>query len=123
MADQKADVKAEQKPESRRPETIILKDKQARIIMSLKVPDHEWYLSSLAKATDTTYVHACRFIAMCEGLGITTSEHHGKIKVIRLTDKGVQIAELIASIYAMMGLPQKAAEQQSEKAKEKEKEK
>jgi predicted transcriptional regulator len=122
MAEQKVDVKAEQKAE-RPPETIILKDKQARIIMSLRVPGQDWYLSSLAKATDTTYVHACRFIGMCEGLGITTSEHHGKIKVIRLTDKGMQIAELIASIYGMMGLPQKAADQPTEKAKEKEKEK
>lgn len=114
---------AEQK-EPKRPETIILKDKQARIIMSLRVPGQDWYLSSLAKATDTTYVHACRFIGMCELLGITTSEHHGKIKVIRLTDKGMQIAELIASIYGMMGTPQqKAAEPQNEKAKEKEKEK
>ncbi len=108
MAEQKNEIRAEPK----RPETIILKDKQARIILSLREKEQEWYLSSLAKATDTTYVHACRFIGMCEGLGITTSERHGKIKVIKLTEKGNQIADLISGIYGMM---QNKQEQPKEK--------
>ncbi len=103
MAEQKAEPKQEQ---PKKEKTIIFKDKQARIIMSLRTPGQNWYISSLAKATDTTYVHTCRFIGMCEAMGITTSERHGKIKVIKLTDKGSQLADMVAGIYSIIGQPQ-----------------
>ncbi|HUC38595.1 MAG TPA: hypothetical protein VL944_00505 [Candidatus Acidoferrum sp.] len=102
MAEQKGEGKADQKADLRAPETIILKDKQAKILVSLRTKDQEWYISSLAKATGTTYVHACHFLTMCNGLGVTTSERHGKIKVIKLTEKGAQVAELIANLYGLL---------------------
>lgn len=121
MAEQKSELK-ERIPEVPKAEVIILKDKQARIIISLKSKEQEWYLSSLAKATGTTYVHACKFIAACEGKGLTESERHGRIKVIRLTDKGIQLAELVAEIYGIMNQPQRKADEK-ERAKDTEKEK
>lgn len=98
--------------------SIIFKDKQAKIILSLKTPNQSWYISSLAKASNTTYVHTCNFIALCESIGITTSEKHGKIKVIKLTEKGSQIADMIASIYnAINGSQNKAQQQQAQEQK------
>ncbi len=105
MAEQKAEAKEPKAEQPKKEETIIFKDKQARIIMSLRTPGQDWYISSLAKATDTTYVHTCRFIGMCEAIGITSSEKHGKIKVIRLTERGTQLADMVASIYAIIGQP------------------
>ena len=118
---------AEQKPYA----NIIFKDKQARIMMSLRSAGQEWYISSLAKASNTTYVHTCNFISACEGLGLTVSEKHGKIKVIRLTDRGTQIADMIAGIYNIISAPaavpaaqqKQAAEQHKEKDREKDKDK
>ncbi len=94
--------------------SIIFKDKQAKIILSLKNPGQSWYISSLAKASNTTYVHTCNFIALCENIGITTSEKHGKIKVIKLTEKGSQIAEMIAGIYNAINGQGKAQQQVQE---------
>ncbi|MCL4389191.1 MAG: hypothetical protein M1528_03095 [Candidatus Marsarchaeota archaeon] len=108
MAEQEAVQKgepAQKAQQQKKEETIVLKDKQARILLSLKNSDSEWYISSLAKATNTTYVHACRFIGMCERRGITSSERHGKIKVIKLTEKGLQIAEMATSIYNLLAQP------------------
>ena len=121
MAEQKTEQK-DRAPEAPKGEVIILKDKQARIILSLKSKDQEWYLSSLAKATGTTYVHACKFITACESKGLTESERRGRVKTIRLTDKGMQVADLISGIYGIVGQQQKKA-QEREKAKEPEKEK
>ena len=115
MAEQKAEPKIEPAQRAQPPkkeEMIVLKDKQARILLSLKNSESEWYISSLAKATDTTYVHACRFVGMCEKRGITSSERHGKIKVIKLTEKGVQMTEMIASIYTLLAQP-KASQQKT----------
>jgi predicted transcriptional regulator len=91
---------AEQKQQENK--GIIFKDKQAKILLSLRGSGQEWYISSLAKATNTTYVHTCNFISSCESMGIIKSEKHGKIKVVKLTDKGVQLADMISGIYTII---------------------
>lgn len=95
-------------------ENILFKNKQIHILLALRDGTQSWYISSLAKATGTTYVHACNLINECERLGITESEKHGKIKKIRLTEKGARIAEMVASISSLMNTP----EQKKEKAPE-----
>ncbi len=82
---------------------ILIKDKQARILMALKDSTQNWYISSLAKSANTTYVHACNFLLDCERLGITKSEKHGKIKTIKLTEKGGQIVDSLNTIYGAIG--------------------
>ncbi len=119
MAEQKPEGRADQRAEPRVEEVLLLKDKQARILLSLTIKDRDWYLSSLAKATDTTYVHACTFISACDTKGITTSERHGKIKVIKLTEKGNQLAELVAGVYGLLN-QQQQKEKDAPKAEKKE---
>jgi predicted transcriptional regulator len=93
---------------------IILKQKQTKILLALRDTSQSWYISSLAKATNTTYVHTCNFLVTCEALGITSSEKHGKLKLIKLTERGLRIADLITAINASINLqePQKAPEPQ-----------
>lgn len=108
------------------PKSLLLMDKQARMLVALRDQTQSWYISSLAKATGTTYVHACNFLIECERLGMVESERHGKIKTIRLTEKGAQIAALVSDIYSSMrqepvkGEPQKEAQPKA-KAEDKEK--
>ncbi len=83
-------------------ENLLVREKQARILMALKDSSQEWYVSSLAKAAGTTYVHTCNFINECEHLGLTTGERHGKTKVVRLTSKGARISEMMESIYSLV---------------------
>ena len=81
---------------------ILLKNKQSKILLALRDQTQSWYISSLAKTSGTTYVHACNFINACESLGIVQSEKHGKIKVVKLTEKGAKIAESLSSIVSIM---------------------
>lgn len=96
--------------------SIIFKSKQLRIILALRDVNQSWFISTLAKASDTTYVHACNFITTCERMGIMTSERHGKVKQVKLTEKGLKIAELLANSYSMMNMPQEAQKQQAQPA-------
>ncbi len=104
---------------------ILLKDKQARILLSLKNNQQPWHITTLAQACGTTYVHTCNFLKECETLGITTNERHGKIKEIKLTDKGKQVAESLSNIYTLIGpqaeqqKPQEQQKQQQPAAEEK----
>lgn len=82
--------------------TIFFKDKHIRIILALRDTSQSWYISSLAKASDTTYVHVCNFLGECEELGITGGEKHGKAKVIKLTEKGAKLAEMLAGAYSLV---------------------
>lgn len=91
--------------------SILLKNKQSNIILALKDTSQTWYVSSLAKVAGTTYVHACNFLNECESLGVVSSEKHGKIKVVKLTEKGTKIAESLTNIQTIL-IPAPAAPQQ-----------
>lgn len=85
---------------------ILLKQKQAKILIALKDTTQNWYISTLAKASGTTYVHTCNFLATCEILGITANEKHGKVKLIKLTDKGLKLADLLFTINSLVNVPE-----------------
>ncbi|HVC58578.1 MAG TPA: hypothetical protein VND15_03835 [Candidatus Acidoferrales bacterium] len=95
-------------------DNILFKNKHVRILLALRDGSQSWYLTSLAKASDTTYVHACNLINECERLGITESEKHGKIKKIRLTEKGAKIAEMVFGVYTLMNSPEAKKEKMPE---------
>ncbi len=85
---------------------IILKQKQTKILIALRDTSQNWYISTLAKASSTTYVHACNFLATCEMMGITASEKHGKLKIIKLTERGMKLADLIMNINSLITVQQ-----------------
>ncbi len=89
--------------------SMFLMQKQAKILVALKDGAQSWHISSLAKAAGTTYVHTCNFLLECERKGIVQSEKHGRMKSIRLTDRGAQLAELVAGIYLYMDIDQQHA--------------
>jgi len=97
---------------------IIFKDKQTRILMLLKNESQRWNITALAQTANTTYVHTHNFISECESLGFTTSERHGRLKLIKLTERGMQLTNMITSIYGLMEQKQEQKpEQKSEQKK------
>ena len=100
--------------------SILLKDKQAMILVSLKEGKQPWHIATLSKACNTTYVHTSNFIKKCEQIGIVQNERHGKMKEIKLTEKGAKLADLLSGVYAMIN-QQNLAQQAPKPAEEKEK--
>lgn len=98
-------------------DNLIFKYKHARILLALRDKSQSWYIASLAKAAGATYVHTCNFVDSCEKIGFVASEKHGKEKMLKLTEKGSRIADMVAGIYNELpppveNLEQKAAAQQ-----------
>ncbi len=78
--------------------TLLLKDKQAKILSTLASSDKEWHIADLAKASEVTYVHTSKFISKCEEAGIIGSERHGRVKRLFLTEKGKDVAKSVSNI-------------------------
>lgn len=95
-------------------EGILLRGKQARMLMLLRDEGQEWYISSIAREAGTTYVSACNFLLKCERLGIVGSEKHGKVKSIRLTEKGARIAGMLDGIYSAISEKEESKDEAKE---------
>ena len=83
---------------------ILLREKQAKIILLLK-SGQDTSISGIARATGTTYVHVSNFLSECEKLGIISSERHGRSKSIRLSEKGLKLAELVSAVSSYTEIP------------------
>ena len=68
------------------------------MLLALKKMNKAKYGSVLAKEVDCTYSHAVKILQILEELGLVIFEKKGRIKIIKLTKRGMQIAEHIESI-------------------------
>jgi DNA-binding MarR family transcriptional regulator len=82
---------------------IFFRRKPALMLVALKKLSKARYGSILAKEVDCTYSHAVKILQTLEKLGLVTFEKKGRIKLIKLTKKGQDIAENIDSIKRALG--------------------
>ena len=61
------------------------------------------YGSLLAKEVDCTYSHAVKILQTLETLGLVKFEKKGRIKLIKLTKKGNEVADSIDNIKKLIG--------------------
>lgn len=83
--------------------TLLFKEKQTRIMLSMLDERREWYLSELAKNSGVTYIHTSRFIKRCETSGLVHTEKHGRMKRVLLTEKGKSVAQDLKLLMAKVG--------------------
>ncbi len=84
--------------------SVIIKQKQARILEAVKQNADGISVSGISKESGVTYVHVCNFINECERLGIFKSERKGKTKMVALTEKGKSIADMVSGIETAIGV-------------------
>jgi len=77
---------------------IFFRRKPALMLVALKKMSKAKYGSLLAKEVDCTYSHAVKILQTLEELGLVSFEKKGRIKLIKLTKKGEEVAEDIDSI-------------------------
>ena len=82
---------------------IFFRRKPALMLVALKRMSRARYGSILAKEVDCTYSHAVKILQNLERLGLVGFEKKGRIKLIKLTKKGLEIAENIDSIKRLIG--------------------
>ena len=77
---------------------LFFRRKPALMLIALKNIKKARYGSLLAKEVDCTYSHAVKILQTLEELGLVAFEKRGRIKIIRLTKKGNEVASHIESI-------------------------
>jgi len=81
---------------------IFFRKKPALMLIALKRIARARYGSLLAKEVDCTYSHAVKILQELEKLGLITFEKKGRIKLIKLTKKGQDVADNIENIKRLI---------------------
>lgn len=80
---------------------LFFHDKPTGIILSLKDSIGK-YASVLSKETDCTYTHTLKILTQMQTLGMVEFEKKGRIKFVKLTDAGVDIAGEVDGIVKQL---------------------
>jgi len=81
---------------------VFFRRKPAMMLVSLKKNTRMRYGSILAKEVDCTYSHAVKILQTLEELKLVVFEKRGRIKIIRLTKKGQEVADAIENIKKLI---------------------
>ncbi len=82
---------------------VFFRRKPALMLVALKKFNKARYGSILAKEVDCTYSHAVKILQTLERLGLVVFEKKGRMKLIKLTKKGGEIADNIENIKRLIG--------------------
>ena len=77
---------------------ILFRTKPLCIFLQLKDTSKDWYASNLAAGCGTTYVHTTKLLKEFKKFNLVTFEPKGRVKKVRLTEKGMQLATSIGDI-------------------------
>lgn len=72
-------------------ETLFLHPKPVKMLTSLKNEDIK-YATQVSKVVDCTYSHTVKVLEMFRKLGLVVFEKKGRIKIVRLTEEGLDVA-------------------------------
>ncbi len=81
---------------------LFFRRKPALMLVALKKNTRMRYGSILAKEVDCTYSHAVKILQTLEVLKLVDFEKRGRIKVIKLTKKGQDVADAIENIQKLI---------------------
>lgn len=77
---------------------VFFREKPAMMLVELLNTQHEQYASSLAKAVDCTYSHIVKILNEMHRADLITFHKEGRLKVLKLTKKGEDVARSIERI-------------------------
>jgi len=81
---------------------VFFRKKPAFMLIALKKSGRARYGSILAKEVDCTYSHAVKILQGLEKMGLVVFEKKGRIKIIKLTKKGQEIANHIEKVRDLL---------------------
>lgn len=81
---------------------IFFKEKPLRTLVCLAKKDRIWYPSMLCKEIDCTYPHMMSVLEVFEAQKLIESEEQGRIRIVRLTEKGEDLAKDFETVLRRM---------------------
>jgi predicted transcriptional regulator len=95
-------------------EILFLHPKPVKMLTSLKSEDIK-YATQVSKAVDCTYSHTVKVLETFRRLGLVVFEKKGRIKIVRLTEDGLDVAEDFEGIRRKFGKLHKKVKEEPKK--------
>ena len=77
---------------------VFFREKPALMLVNLYNANNEVYASNLAKQVDCTYSHVVKILQEMSKSGLVTFQKEGRLKILKLTKKGEEIAKMMNEI-------------------------
>ena len=81
---------------------LFMKEKQVAALIVLKDQNSAWHLSKIARQSSTTYVYITKLMSILEKKGLVTLETKGKRRIVKLTEKGLKLVNLLEEAKAQL---------------------
>jgi predicted transcriptional regulator len=81
---------------------VFFREKPAMMLVTLLNKSNSIYASNLAKVVDCTYSHVVKILQEMQKAGLVTFEKRGRLKVLTLTKKGVEVASYIDKLNNLL---------------------
>ncbi len=77
---------------------VFFRSKPAMLLINLKNAKSDVYASTVAKSIDCTYSHVVKILTEMEKAKLVNFNKQGRLKLLTLTKKGMEVAEIIEKI-------------------------
>ena len=81
---------------------VFFREKPAMMLVNLRNSKSEVYASNLAKQIDCTYSHVVKILQQMEKAGLINFNKQGRLKLLSLTKKGIDVADNIDRIKNLL---------------------
>ena len=101
---------------------LLLRDKPAEMLVFLKKGKNPKYATQVSKGVDCTYSHTIKVLEEFKNFGLVKFEKKGRIKIVRLTEDGEDIAHDLEGLVRKFGRiksPKKKEEKKKEEPQKK----
>jgi len=77
---------------------VFFRSKPTMLLLNLKNSKSHIYASTVAKSIDCTYSHVVKILQEMEKAKLVSFEKQGRLKLLTLTKKGLDVAESIEKL-------------------------
>ncbi len=98
-------------------EDLLLRDKPAKILISLKTSKDSMYATILSRETNCTYSHTIKILNVLRDQGLVQFDKVGRIKKVKLTPEGWDVAQNLESLTKKLEQIGDKASRKAEKPK------
>ncbi len=81
---------------------VFFRTKPAMLLLNLKNSKNEIYASTVAKSIDCTYSHVVKILQEMEQAKLVSFNKQGRLKLLTLTKKGLEVAEMIEKLRSSL---------------------
>jgi predicted transcriptional regulator len=81
---------------------VYFREKPALMLVTLFNSSTDVYASNLAKHVDCTYSHVVKILQEMSKSGLISFQKQGRLKILKLTKKGEDVAKKINEIKALL---------------------